>query len=111
MIQAHQLTSHLPRVGYVQGTGLRQGLWRDEGGARSTRGRRRLAHDRRPCLCTRAYGRHVHAHHLPFRRRKVYRLSRDSADSPEDRGYTENGVRADGDSNPSKYLDAVQQGR
>ena len=42
---------------------------------------------------------------------KVYRLSRDSADSPEDRGYTENGVRADGDSNPSKYLDAVQQGR
>lgn len=42
---------------------------------------------------------------------KVYRLSRDSAGSPEDRGYTENGVRADGDSNPSKYLDAVQQGR
>jgi hypothetical protein len=42
---------------------------------------------------------------------KVYRLSRDSADSPEDRGYTENGVRADGDSSPSKYLDAVQQGR
>lgn len=39
------------------------------------------------------------------------RLSRDSAGSPEDRGYTENGVRADGDSNPSKYLDAVQQGR
>jgi hypothetical protein len=42
---------------------------------------------------------------------KVYRLSRDSAGTPEDRGYTENGVRADGDSNPSKYLDAVQQGR
>lgn len=42
---------------------------------------------------------------------KVYRLSRDSAGTPEDRGYTENGVSADGDSNPSKYLDAVQQGR
>jgi hypothetical protein len=42
---------------------------------------------------------------------KVYSLSRNTAGSPEDREYTGNGVRAEGDSNPSKYLDAVQQGR
>ena len=42
---------------------------------------------------------------------KVYSLSRNTAGSPEYRGYTGNGVRADGDPNPSKYLDAVQQGR
>jgi len=43
--------------------------------------------------------------------RKVYRLSRNPAGILEDRGYTGNGVRAEGDLNSTEPVNVAQQGR
>jgi hypothetical protein len=42
---------------------------------------------------------------------KVYRLSRNPAGILEDRGYTGNGVRAEGDFNSTEPINVIQQGR
>ena len=41
---------------------------------------------------------------------KVYSLSRNTAGSPEDREYTGNGVRAEGESNSTERINVVRQG-
>jgi len=42
---------------------------------------------------------------------KVYSLSRNPVGSPEDSGYTGNGVRAEGESNSTERINVVRQGR